>query len=137
MSVSAFMLTHVWFGRPCLEKGMYAEAISELETAVQLSGKSTLALAMLGHSLASAGRKDEALQIVEKLKERSASQYVPSYWMAVIYNGFRDREEVLMWMRKAFEERSSRLVWSNVEPRFALLRDDPEFAALLKEMKFP
>jgi TolB-like protein/class 3 adenylate cyclase/Tfp pilus assembly protein PilF len=132
-----FMITHVWFGRPYLEKGMYQEAISELEKAVRLSGESTLALAMLGHGLASAGRKEEALHIIEKLKERSKSQYVPSYWMAVIYNGFRDRDQVLHWMRKAFEERSSWLVWSNVEPRFAWLRNDPEFASLLKEMKFP
>ena len=130
-----FMMTHVWFGRPYLEKGMFAEAISELETAVRLSGESTLALAMLGHGLASAGRGEEALEIVEKLKQRAMSQYVPSYWMAVIYNGFRDRERVVAWMRKAFEERSSWLVWSNVEPRFAWLRDDPEFAAMLHEMK--
>jgi adenylate cyclase len=132
-----FMMTHIWFGRPYLEKGMYSEAISELETAVRLSGDSTLALAMLGHGLASAGRADEADQILGKLKERSTRQYVPSYWIAVIYNGFRDREQVLIWLRKAFEERSSWLVWSNVEPRFAWLRDDPEFAALVSEMRFP
>jgi TolB-like protein/Tfp pilus assembly protein PilF len=132
-----FMITHVWFGRPYLEKGMYPEAIAELETAVKLSGESTLALAMLGHGLASAGRVDESMQILEKLKERSKSQYVPSYWIAVIYNGLKDREQVVTWMRKAFEERSSWLVWSNVEPRFAWLKDDPDFAALLNEMKFP
>jgi hypothetical protein len=40
-----------------------------------------------------------------------------------------------MW--KAFEERSSWLVWSNVEPRFAWLRDDPDFGALMEAMKFP
>ena len=131
-----FVVTHVWFGRPYLEKGMFAEAIAELETAVKLSGESTLALAMLGHGLASAGRSDEALRILENLKERSRSKYVPSYWIAVIYNGFRDREQVVVWMRKAFEERSSWLVWSNVEPRFAWLRDDPDFAALMKAMKF-
>jgi len=132
-----FMITHVWFGRPYLEKGMYAEAISELETAVKLSGESTLALAMLGHGLASAGRGAEAMQILEKLKERAKSQYVPSYWIAVIYNGFRDKQQVAAWMRKAFEERSSWLVWSNVEPRFAWLRDDPAISSLLQEMNFP
>ena len=132
-----FMLTHVWFGRPYLEKGMFSEAISELETAVKLSGESTLALAMLGHGLASAGRRDEALEILENLKERSRSRYVPSYWIAVIYNGLRDREKTLAWMRKAFDERSSWLVWSNIEPRFAWLRDDPDFASLMKAMKFP
>lgn len=132
----SFMLTHVWFGRPYLEKGMFTEAIGELETAVKLSGESTLALAMLGHGLASAGRRAEALQILENLKERSKSKYVPSYWIAVIYNGFRDREQTIAWMRKAFDERSSWLVWSNVEPRFAWLRDDPDFASLMNEMKF-
>jgi tetratricopeptide (TPR) repeat protein len=132
-----FMATHVWFGRPYLEKGLFAEAIAELETAVSLSGESTLALAMLGHGLASAGRTEPALQILEKLKERSKSQYVPSYWIATIYNGLRDKEQVNAWLRKAFDERSSWLVWCNVEPRFAWLKDDPDFAALMKEMKFP
>ncbi|HEU4746178.1 MAG TPA: tetratricopeptide repeat protein [Anaerolineales bacterium] len=130
----SFMATHVWFGRPYLEMGMFTEAISELETAVSLSGESTIALAMLGHALASSGRNAKAIQILEKLKEKSESQYVPSYWIAVIYNGFRDREQVIAWMRKAFEERSSWLVWSNVEPRFAWLRDDPEFASLMRAM---
>jgi TolB-like protein/Tfp pilus assembly protein PilF len=132
-----FMATHVWFGRPYLEKGMFGEAIAELEIAVKLSGESTIALAMLGHGLASAGRTEEAMQILEKLKEKSQSQYVPSYWIAVLYNGFKDREQVIAWLRKALEERSSWLVWSNVEPRFAWLRDDPEFAALMGAMNLP
>jgi TolB-like protein/class 3 adenylate cyclase/tetratricopeptide (TPR) repeat protein len=132
-----FMATHVWFGRPYLEKGMYAEAISELEIAVKLSGESTLALAMLGHGLASAGRRNEAIQILEKLRERSQSQYVPSYWIAVIYNGFPDREQVIQWLQKAYQERSSWLVWCNVEPRFSWLKDDENFVALTKAINFP
>ena len=132
-----FMATHLWFGRPYLEKGMFADAIEELETAVRLSGESTLALAMLGHGLASAGRRDEAMRILDKLRARSTSQYVPSYWIAVVYNGLRDRDQVIAWMRRALEERSSWLVWSNVEPRFDWIRQDPEFMALLQAMKFP
>lgn len=131
------MATHVWFGRPYLEKGMYAEAISELETGVRLSGESTLALSMLGHGLAAAGRKDEALEILAKLKERAKTEYVPSYWIAVIYNGLKDRDQVVAWMKKAFDERSSWLVWSNVEPRFDWLRADKDFGTLMKAMKFP
>jgi len=92
---------------------------------------------MLGHGLASAGRKDEAMQILDKLLERSKSQYVPSYWIAVIYNGFKDKEQVLNWMKKAYEERSSWLVWVNIEPRFAWLRKDEDVIELLKAMNFP
>jgi tetratricopeptide (TPR) repeat protein len=132
-----FMLTHIWFGRPYLEKGMYSEAISELENGVKLSGEGTLALAMLGHGLASAGRRHEALEVLDKLIERSKERYVPSYWIAVIYNGFRDRAEVIKWLNKAFDERSSWLVWCKVEPRFQWLRGDPEFESMMKAMKFP
>ncbi|MDX1379270.1 MAG: hypothetical protein R3307_10495, partial [Anaerolineales bacterium] len=92
---------------------------------------------MLGHGLASAGRGDEALKILEKLKVRAKEQYVPSYWIAVIYNGFKDKEQVLTWMKKAYEERSSWLVWTNVEPRFDWLRKDADVIELLKAMKFP
>lgn len=132
-----FMATHLWFGRPYLEKGMYREALSELETAVRLSGESTVALAMLGHGLASAGLSDAAYLILEKLKERSTHQYVPSYWIAVIYNGFQDKDQVLSWLGEAYQERSSWLVWSNVEPRFDWLRNDPDFTSLLSPMQFP
>ncbi len=132
-----FMQTHVWFGRPYLEKGMYEEAIAELETGVKLSGGSTLAIAMLGHGLASAGRREQALEILEKLKGRSKQQYVPSYWIAVVYNGLKDTGLVIEWLRKAFDERSSWLVWADVEPRFDWLRGDPDFVSLMKAMKFP
>jgi adenylate cyclase len=133
----SFMLTHAWFGRSYLEKGMFKEAISELQAAVKISRESTLALAMLGHGFAAAGRKIEAMEILENLKKRSQSRYVPSYWIAVIYSGFQDREETIAWLRKAFEEHSSWLVWSNVEPKFAWLRDDSDFASLIGLMKFP
>lgn len=129
-----FMATHLWFGRPYLEKRMFDEALQELETAVKLSGESTVALAMLGHGLAAAGRNDEATRILQKLRERARLQYVPSYWIAVIYNGWRDRDQVITWMRRAFEERSSWLVWSNVEPRFEWIRSDPDFVALMRDM---
>ena len=132
-----FTLTHIWFGRPYLEKGKFPEAISELETAVRLSGEGTLALAMLGHGLASAGRVDEANEVLKKLLERSKTRYVPSYWIAVVYNGFREREKAIAWLKKAFDERSSWLVWCNVEPRFDWLRGDPGFMSLLDAMKFP
>ena len=55
----------------------------------------------------------------------------------MIYNGFKDIEQVITWMKKAYAERSSWLVWTNVEPRFDWLRNDPDVAELLKVMKFP
>ena len=130
----SFMQTHLWFGRPYLQKGMYKEAIAELRKAVSLSSESTVSLAMLGHALASAGMDDEADGVLKKLVKRSKFTYVPSYWVAVIYNGFRDRKNVLAWLAKAYKERSSWLAWIKVEPRFDWLRGDPEFDSLVKRL---
>ncbi len=132
-----FMQTHLWFGRPYLEKGMYDEAISELQTAVRLSGESTLSLGMLGHGLASAGKVEEAMGILDKLLERMGETYVPSYWVAAVFNGMKDRDQTIMWLGKAYEERSSWLVWVGVEPRFDWIKGDAEFVSLLRSMNFP
>ena len=130
-----FVQAHLWFGRPYLQKGMYEEAINEVKRAVELSGESTISLAVLGHAYASAGRKDEALKIVGKLKKRARKQYLPSYWIGLIYTGLQDKDNAFEWLERAFQERSSWLVWIKVEPRFDVLRSDNRFVYLLKRMK--
>ncbi len=130
-----FAQAHLWFGRPYLQKGMYKEAIHELQKAVALSAESTMALATLGHAYASAGNRSGALLLLDKLKRRSKSQYVPSYWIATIYNGLGDKDKAFAWLERAYLERSSWLSWVKVEPRFDLLHSDPRFLSLLKRMK--
>ncbi|MHB2035428.1 MAG: tetratricopeptide repeat protein [Nitrososphaerales archaeon] len=130
-----FVQAHLWFGRSYLQKGMYDEAINEVKQAVELSRGSTISLAVLGHAYASAGRKNESLRIVRKLKERAKKRYLPSYWIALIYTGLQDKDKAFAWLERAFQEHSSWLVWITVEPRFDVLRSDQRFALLLKKMK--
>ncbi|MCI4320165.1 MAG: tetratricopeptide repeat protein [Thermoplasmata archaeon] len=126
---------HLWFGRPYLQKGMYDEAIAEIQQAVASSGGSTISLAVLAHALASAGRSTEAKSILADLLERSRARYLPSYWIALIFTGLGDVDQAMAWLERAYEERSSWLVWINVEPRFDRLRPDPRFGSLLQRMR--
>ena len=132
-----YVQTHIWFGRPYLQKGMNQEALSELETALKLGGEGKQALAWLGHALGATGRKAEALQILDKLIERSRSEFVPAYLVAVVYNGLRDGGRTVEWLQKARDERSTWLVFANVEPRFDWLRSDPNFMSIMRSMSFP
>jgi hypothetical protein len=66
--------------------------------------------------------------------ERAETQYLPSYWIALIYTGLADKERAFEWLERAYKERSSWLVWIGVEPRFDVLRPDPRFARLLAQM---
>jgi adenylate cyclase len=131
-----FAQAHIWFGRPYLQKGMNMEAIREIQKAVSLTNRSTISLAMLGHAYASAGKRELALDILDELKQRAKHRYVPSYWLAVIYNGLEDDDLVFSELEKAYRERSSWLAWINVEPRFDRLKNDTRFKTLLKRMRF-
>jgi|GEM_PF-3564840 len=131
----SFFLAHLWFGRPYLEKGMFPEAIAEIQQAVELSGGSTISLAVLGHALAAAGRPTEARVVLDRLLERAKTAYVPSYWIALIYTGMGDVAPALRWLDRAEEERSSWLAWVKVEPRFDGLRQEARFQALLRRMR--
>jgi class 3 adenylate cyclase/TolB-like protein/Tfp pilus assembly protein PilF len=130
-----FGQAHLWFGRPYLQKGRYDEAIAEVEQAVASSGGSTISLAVLAHALASAGRTADARRILADLLERARTRYLPSYWIALIFTGLGDADQAMLWLERAYEERSSWLVWVKVEPRYDSLRSDPRFASLLKRMR--
>jgi TolB-like protein/Tfp pilus assembly protein PilF len=129
-----YVQTHLWFGRPYLQKGMYKEAISEIMKAVDISKESTISMAVLGHAYAASGKSKDALKIANMLKSRATKQYVPSYWIALIYVGLQDKEEAFTWLSRAFKERSSWLAWIKVEPRFDVLRGDKKFSNLLSKM---
>lgn len=130
----AFGPAHLWFGRPYLQKEMYDEAIAEIQKAVTASGGSTISLAVLAHAYASAGKKSVAEDILRGLLESSKTRYVPSYWIALIYIGLSERDEAIAWLERAYEERSSWLVWIGVEPRFDPLRTDVRLISLLRRM---
>jgi len=93
-----FVQVHLWFGRPYLQKAMYEEAISELEQAVKLSGASTISLVMLGQAYASSGMKAEMKAILDQIIDLSQTQYVPSYWIALVYVGLGDKDQAVSWL---------------------------------------
>ena len=127
-----WLLANVYEG-----KGMYAEAIRERQRAVDLSGGAPVFIAGLGGTYAAAGYKPEVLRIMRQLQELSKSQYVMSYWIALLHTSPEERDVAFRWLEKAYEERSATLVLIKVDPRLDFLRSDPRFDDLLRRMKLP
>ena len=119
------------------EKRRYDEAIAELRRAVELSGSGAGQMASLGYAYAVAGRRAEALGIVEKLTERSRHQYVPPATVAIVFSGLGDRDQALTWLEKANEERDPWVTGLKAEPRFDSLRSDPRFQDLMRRVGLP
>jgi tetratricopeptide (TPR) repeat protein len=117
--------------------GCYELAIAEGEKAVKLSGGSPLMRAALAHTLASAGRTTEALQVLDDLTTLAKQKYVPPYFLAGIHIGLGENDRAIEHLEKSYEEHSHWLIYLHMDPGMEGLRDDPRFQDLLQRVGLP
>jgi TolB-like protein/Tfp pilus assembly protein PilF len=129
-----FGIAHVFLGQVYVQKQMFEEAISEFQLGITLSSGSTYARARSGHTYAVAGQRGEAQRELNRLKDLSEQEYVSPHDIAVIHVGLGEKEQAFAWLERAYENRSSWLVYLKVEPALDPLRSDPRFADLLRRM---
>ncbi len=128
-------LAHNHLGRIFLQKGMYEKAIAKHQEAVNLAGVNLKH--DLGYAYAVAGKTEEAVKILDELKElRKRRDFQPT-GLAQLYGVLGEKEQAFAWLEKAYEERDGWLRQLKVDPRFDPLRDDPRFEGLLRRMNFP
>src|SRR5207237_6160906 len=84
-----------------------------------------------------AGRRDEALQVRNRLEALGEQEYVSSYDMPLLYLALGDADHAVERLWRAHEEYSSFLPYVNVDARFDPLRSHPSFRALIDRMRFP
>jgi TolB-like protein/DNA-binding winged helix-turn-helix (wHTH) protein/Tfp pilus assembly protein PilF len=120
-----------------LQKGMHPEAIAALRAALNSIGRNAGIEGELGHVLAVAGRRAEALAILEGLGDLSATRYVSPYSVALVHTGLGDRDQALAWLDKAYDERSDYMPYLKLEPMLDGLRSDHRFAALVARVGLP
>ena len=73
---------------------------------------------------------ERALASLETFRTLAQKRYVTSYGVALVHAGLGDTAETLLWLRKAYEERSHWMVWIRRDPRWESVRADPQFAKL-------
>ena len=83
-----------------------------------------------------AGRKGEALKLIDELKEKSRQHYIPASHFAVAYSGLGE-DETMTWLERAYEEHDQSMVNINAYPGWDALRSEPRFQALVRRMNFP
>jgi serine/threonine-protein kinase len=133
-----FYRAHLDLGQAYLQKKMYEEAIAETQKASDLSGKSSWALASLGHIYAAAGRRSEAQKVLDELMQRAKQVYVPPYFIALVYTGLGEKDRAFEWLDKAHEEQG---LWIGMgfpyDPMLDGLRGDPRFQDLTRRVGLP
>jgi TolB-like protein/tRNA A-37 threonylcarbamoyl transferase component Bud32/lipoprotein NlpI len=126
----SFMLGHLWLGHALVQAGEPDEATTEYATAIQLSGRSAIAVAGLARACASAGRRRESDRLVAELDELARQRFVPQYDIAAVYAASGDPDAAFPRLSRALEEREHELVFLAVDPVMDPLRTDPRFASI-------
>ncbi len=85
---------------------------------------------MLIHAYARGGRRNDALRLLNEMKEQRRTSYVPAGAFVNAYAGLGDREQTIYWLQRAYEEQSNIMQYIGVHPHFDFIRDDPRFKDL-------
>src|SRR2546423_8556723 len=129
-----FGLAHFYLGRALVQKGMYREAIAEIQKARELSGEDPETIAELGYAYALAGRRAEAQGVLNELNELAKRRYVLPYFIATIHTGLGDKDQAFAYLEKAYEVSHPGIALVNVDPKFDSLRSDPRYADLVRRI---
>jgi TolB-like protein/Tfp pilus assembly protein PilF len=131
-----FGYAHWNLGEALYLKGDIPAAISEYEKAAVFDDDPQI-LALLGRAYADTGKREQALEILQKLKEKGQQHYVRKYLYTVVYTGLGDKATAIDYLEKANEDGDTPdTTWLKVDPIFDPLRNEPRFQQLIAKM-FP
>ena len=111
-----------------------AEAIPALEKALTISRGSPAVIGVLIRAYAHAGRRGDAMRLLDELKQRRKAGYVPAGAFVNAYLGLGDNEQTFYWLEEAYKEQSNILQFLKTHPYFDPIRGDPRFADLVRRV---
>ena len=98
----------LWFlGFALIANGQAEEAIPVLEKALLFLSRSPAVIGVLVRAYAHAGRRTDALRLLEELKRRQQTGYVPAAAFVNAYLGLGDNEQAFAWLERAYQEQSN------------------------------
>jgi tRNA A-37 threonylcarbamoyl transferase component Bud32/Tfp pilus assembly protein PilF len=130
------------FARVVLAMGLESigrsdESLEQTQKASKLPGMFGVA-GNLGGVFVRLGKPELARDLLKQLEAaEKAGSYVSAIQFAMIHFALGDKTKGMIRMKEAVNERSFNIGFNIADPVFDLVREDPEFAALMNEMHFP
>ena len=117
--------------------GRHAEAFAAYERERAFAGDTPALRAKRAQTLAAAGRREEAREVLRDLIGRGGHAWLPPYEVALAHALAGDRDEAFAWLERAAREHAVLFSFVRVDPHLDALRADPRFAALLRSANIP
>jgi len=124
-----FDVAHVVLGFAYHQKGMNEDAEAELHKI-----RDPLSMHRWTYSYPPPGKRDEALAMIDQMKQLWSRKEIRAFPIARIYAGMGETDAALEWLAKSLEEREPYMIRLRVDPIFDPIRSHPEFQVLLKKI---
>ena len=127
---------HYWMGHLHCAAGRYEQALDCYRGSAPGIGTPGVA-AHIGYCHARCGRREEALNVLRELEERSAREVVLPHYVALIHMGLGDRARALDWFERGVDVRVPSLALYVGTPMVDDLAAEPRFQAIMRRMNLP
>jgi len=128
-------LGHWTLGSALVEVDALEEAVLALARADELSGGAPFTAGFHAYVCGRAGRRDDALRLLDRLAQMAAAVYVPPSAFAMGHVGLGDWDAALGWFDKAIDARDPIVMPIKTFPFLDPIRGDARYLALLKKMR--
>jgi class 3 adenylate cyclase/Tfp pilus assembly protein PilF len=112
----------------------HEQAIAELQKTVELTRGEAFATAQLGWAHGLAGNQEEARRLLHQLNGRAERDHVDPLAFAWLNIGLGDLEAAFAWLERAYEAKSSWLIFLKVQQIYEPLHADRRYHDLLRRL---
>jgi len=125
---------HLYLSWIYIQKGMHDESAAERRKAMARSSLDNQNEAGYQAAFKAEGITGARRWLVAERIKQSKREYVPPYWIAVLYAGLAEPDKAFEWLEKAYRQNDPSLTRIKVDPKLDPIRSDPRFASLVKSM---
>jgi TolB-like protein len=120
--------------------GKYDNSIDEWKKALTFAGNPDI-VRTVGETYVHSGFRPAIKAayslLLDRINEKAKTEYISPMWFAEIYANLDEYDKTFYWLEKAFEDRSSQLIFINVEHCFAPIRNDERMKRIIQKIKLP
>ena len=123
-----------WSGKRSEAKTAYRKAIALYQEKLKVNSRDSSALSYIAEYSVMVGDSKVALESLQRALHLDPDNPDVMFKAALVYNHLGDKEESLLWLKKAAQAGYPRTIIRDI-PDFQALREDPRFSCFNKKLK--
>lgn len=130
-----YYLAHAMMGNVYTLAGQFDEALTSYANARHADADSKFIDSLEAMTLAMAGRRHEAVGLLDRITQKAASGYISPVSIAYVYTALGDADQAFENLNRAVGERDPNLLGLTSNPIFDTVRSDERFGAIVRKMQ--